>query len=701
MNFDFLYHSYTLTVTIFAAVFGMAYPLMLQAIERIDDKYTSSVLSTDLRKRWQFKGFNVLIVCCIVILPMLAYLLKAANSIQQKYIIVSIAIMLIIALMIDVVLLVKRVLVFYSPVELFDFLDSRDDINNTGALLDLARFAEKTDDYILYVSSLSSVFSYIIKEQRETLKGQVIVYSESVNGILAKIAKRIGDTSRTDDRYNYVGIVPVIYSNEVEGRISADTFLRMWEMVNRAAKSGNTGWFRDYWTYADQYYRFTIHNTTTDAKRINMKEFYHYHVVIGGLLVYFKHNEWLRHIMHFTQELPAHFALVPGTLSKVFDEVRYFDQLLSKPFGVYQKYQFYGLERGVRMDDAIVGFAYQYLALLIIRIWTYKNYNYNYADPLELPNTDDESVEANDDMIICVEQLKKNVSRWYENGQVLEFGLKDVAKDDVIQKLDDYIVALKMKIQEISNREDVDLYKAHVIRDEMIVANANIPTLIPMKKDGECVDESLYNTDSTPVHVVQTIEKPYITKGSLKSMGNFGTCLVTALNNAILNHYLTICFQHMPKAISYNINQRDLLRAIDNLNLPDGYVIVEMGNALDLYELKKKITFIDNERLYNGQRIVNMGMSRFSPCLWVVKESEIPFVEILETESTGNDLSEIDATNHLYSNIENLQKPYIVSLVQTIKVYTLKDNSKSCLLKVMYNYGNDTYDMDKVSSLGN
>lgn len=701
MNFDFLYHSYTLTITIFAAVFGMAYPLMLQAIERIDDKYTSSVLSTDLRKRWQFKGFNVLIICCIVILPMLAYLLEATNNIQQKYVIISIATMLIIALMIDVVLLVRRVLVFYSPVELLEFLESRDNIKNINALLDLARFAEKTDDYILYVSSLSSAFDYIIKEQRESPGGQVVVYSESVNGILAKIAKRIGDTSRIDDRYNYVGIVPVIYSNEVEGRISDDTFLRMWEMVNRAAKSGNTGWFRDYWTYADQYYRFAIHNTTTDAERKNMKEFYHYHVMIGGLLVYFKHNEWLRHIMHFTQELPALFALVPGTLSKVFDEVRFFDQLLNKPFGVYQKYQFYGLERGARMDDAIVGFVYQYLALLIIRIWTYKDYNYNYAYPLEVPMADDESIEANDDMIICVEQIKKNVSRWYENGTVREFGLKDVGQDDVIQKLDDYIVELKMKIQEISNREDVDPYKARVIRDETIVSNANIPTLIPMKKDGECVDESLYITVSTPVHVVQAIEKPYITKGSLKSMGNFGTCLVIALNNAILNDYLAICFQHMPKAISYNINQRDLLRAIDKLNLPDGYAIVEMGNALDLYELKKNLSFIDNERSYNGRRIINLGLSRFSPCLWIVKESEIPFMEIMETESTDDDLSEIDATNHIYSNIENLQKPYNVSLVQTIKVYILKNNSKTCLLKVMYNYGSDAYDMDKVSSLEN
>ena len=77
----------------------------------------------------------------------------------------------------------------------------------------------------------------------------------------------------------------------------------------------------------------------------------------------------------------------------------------------------------------------------------------------------------------------------------------------------------------------------------------------------------------------------------------------------------------------------------------------------------------------------------------------MPFMEILETESAGSDLSEIDSMNHLYSNMENLQKPYNVSLVQTIKVYVLKNFSKKCLLKVMYNYGSATYDLDKVGSL--
>ena len=655
MNFDFLYHSYTFTITIFAAVFGMAYPLMLQAIERIDDKYTSSVLATDLRKRWQFKTFNVLIILCIICLPILAYIIEA--------------------------------------------IDNKNDVKNANALLDLARFAEKADEFILYTSSLASVFKYILDEQKDANYEGPIEYSKEVNDILAKIAKKVGDTSQNDDRYNYVGLVPVIYNYNIHGRISAVTFLRMWEMVNRAAKAGNSGWFRDYWTYADQYYRFAIYDRSTETIRANMMEFYHYHVMVGALLVYFKRYDWLRHIMHFSQEMPARFALIPGTLTKISSELRYLEQLLSKPFGVYQKYQFYGLDKGVRMDDAIVGYAYQYLALLVVRLWTYDDYNYNYANPFDLPLGSDDSIEANEDMIISVEQLKKQVERWYDNGAINEFGFSNIPPvKDVKDKLDEYIVALKVKNKEIESRDEVDEHKAQVIKDEIIVGNAYSHCSVPMISNGWKPDDS-YIGYSTPVLVSQTLEKPFITKGTNKSMGNFGNCLVTTLNFELVNEYIRISRVQMPSSIKYSINQRHLLDAIDKLDLPEDYMIVEWGNALNMYELKKRLTYNDDEVSYNGHKILNLGMCGYPACLWFVKEDDLPLMEIVDTSTMSADFSEIDHTNYLYSNIDHLKSPYDIQLVQSIKVYTHKKFRKTCLFKVQFDYVDNTYDLDKVVKL--
>lgn len=700
MKFDFLYHTYTLTITVFAAVFGMAYPLILQAIERIDQKYTSSVLSTDLRKRWQFKAFNVLIIVCIACVGILAYVLECFDNEWWKYGVVSAAVFLILLLMIDVVLLVQQIIDYYSPKDLLRMLKKNAKKRDADALLDLAKFAAKTDDFMLHVNSLSEIASLFYEEQQKAPKDKPVEYSPELYDILSKVAKRVGDPTLFDDRYNYIGILATVYNHSSEGGLSQDTLLRIWEMVNRAAKAGNTGWFRDYWTYADQYYRFYKLNGRTPLSDNNLKEFYQYHVMIGGLLIYFKRYDWLTHIMRFSQSQPGKFELIPGTLGRIFDMVWLVDELNEKPFGLYKKYQYLGLEEGAKIDDAIAGYTYQYLALLIIRLWTYNDYNINYADPFILPAADEEFVENNERMINRVEWMKKNVERWYNNGLVTEFGLSNVPDVNVVKsKLDEYIGVLKQKIIEIDEHDEVDEHKAKVIRDEMIVHNANRYCPIPMKVDDEVLDETQFNTTSTPIRVTNRIEKPFITKGSKKELGNFGGSLVHDLNFRMLNEYLRADFSMMPYSISYSINQKDLLEAIDRLELPEDYVIVEIGNALELYEFRDKITVDGDNRMYNGHKIVSLGMAGFTNSIWILRGSEVPFIEIVETAFTGGSYTEIDANNHLYSNIDNIKPPYDVQLVQTIKVYAPKDYGNTCLLKVMCDYSGNKYELDKVTNI--
>lgn len=700
MKFDFLYHTYTLTITVFAAVFGMAYPLILQAIERIDQKYTSSVLSTDLRKRWQFKAFNYLIFVCIACVGILAYVLECVDNEWWKYGVVSAAVFLILLLMIDVVLLVQQIIDYYSPKNLLQLLKKNAKKRDADALLDLAKFAAKTDDFMLHVNSLSEIASLFYEEQQKAPKDKPVEYSSELYDILSKVAKRVGDPTLFDDRYNYIGILATVYNYGSEGGLSSNTLQKTWEMVNRAAKAGNTGWFRDYWTYADQYYRFYELNGRTPLGDNNLKEFYRYHVMMGGLLIYFKRYDWLTHIMRFSQSQPEKFELIPGTLGRIFEMVWLVDELNEKPFGLYKNYQYLGLEEGAKIDDVIAGYTYQYLALLIIRLWTYNDYNINYSDPFILPAADEEFVENNERMINRVEWMKKNVERWYNNGLVTEFGFSNVPDVNVVKsKLDEYIVILKQKIIEIDSRDEVDEYKAKVIRDEMIVHNAKSYCPIPMKENDEVLDETQFNTTSTPIIETNRIEKPYITKGSKKELGNFGGSLVHGLNFRMLNEYLRVAFSMMPFSVSYSINQKDLLEVIDRLELPEDYVIVEIGNALELYEFRDKITVEGNNRMYNGHEILSLGMADSSNCLWILRGSEVPFMEIIETAFTGGGYTEIDANNHLYSNIDNIKPPYDVQLMQTIKVYAPKDYGNTCMLKVMCDYSGNKYELDKVTNI--
>ena len=55
--FDFTNYTYSGMLSIVAAVFGIAYPQINASIERIDDKYGSSLLTTRLKNE---KAFAIL-----------------------------------------------------------------------------------------------------------------------------------------------------------------------------------------------------------------------------------------------------------------------------------------------------------------------------------------------------------------------------------------------------------------------------------------------------------------------------------------------------------------------------------------------------------------------------------------------------------------------------------------------------------------
>ena len=74
-------------------------------------------------------------------------------------------------------------------------------------------------------------------------------------------------------------------------------------------------------------------------------------------------------------------------------------------------------------------------------------------------------------------------------------------------------------------------------------------------------------------------------------------------------------------------------------------------------------------------------------------------MEIIETASTGGGYTEIDNNNDLYSNIDAITAPYDVQLIQYIKVYAPKAFSNTCLLKVMYDYSGNKFELDKVTDI--
>lgn len=71
--------------------------------------------------------------------------------------------------------------------------------------------------------------------------------------------------------------------------------------------------------------------------------------------------------------------------------------------------------------------------------------------------------------------------------------------------------------------------------------------------------------------------------------------------------------------------------------------------------------------MYNGHEILSLGMADSSNCLWILRGSEVPFMEIVRVLLQEVAIQRL-MHNHLYSNIDNIKPPYDVQLVQTISI---------------------------------
>ena len=143
-----------------------------------------------------------------------------------------------------------------------------------------------------------------------------------------------------------------------------------------------------------------------------------------------------------------------------------------------------GLDHGINNDTDIISEAYRYLALLIIRIWSYQDYNYTYSNPLTVPQADYDNADINEKRIFILKRLKKYAIEWLDSDVFKYIRFNNIPKiDDVKKILDDCANECKKMNQEIDGREGYDEQKLKRITDEATRVNYENYITIPSQTD--------------------------------------------------------------------------------------------------------------------------------------------------------------------------------------------------------------------------
>lgn len=506
-----------------------------------------------------------------------------------------------------------------------------------------------------------------------------VVYSKEIQYAIERIGLLSSDMSNPSYFTLYNDIISVIYDHINDVEISQNTYRLVWQMLNRIVVACNFVWFKQYWSWAVQYETFKYKGGKHTE---SYKRFYFFHVMVGALLCFNKRYEWLSFILFYTNKQPENFGLVPNTYQEIIDNAEYIYYMSEQPFYFESNFQMDGVAVGARNDSIIVGAAYDYLALLFIRLWSL-DYNVSNAEPLDIPYIDMTDIERNEALARMTGMLKIKVKGWYDKGRINEVELRELPEEGiVIRMLDDFIQKIDNQNKYIYENAEPDKEKLEKLEEDIRESAKRYFSYFPSQSDSK-LNRFKAIPDKHSLYFEYRIEKSVLIKERSISYTNLPDVLIKNLIYQAVSYYEHV-FIHNSAKHTYKIKYDDIGIAIEKLGLANDYVILSFGEYI-------------SDRFGIINTLINVE-SRMS-CVIVLRKDQLPFVEYEAEKQDDEDMVEIYGDSHLYSNVRYLTKNKPLKLKQTMVIYIPKASIEYIRLNVDHFTLSSRFDLDDIESV--
>ena len=205
--FDFTNYTYSALVTFIAMVIGMAYPSLLQAIQRIDETYHDDLMIRRFKEESTYKHFNEVLILAVgggFILPFLLYMLDRMNMTIVSSALLCVQAVVTFILIVQSIRLCGLIITYYNTTDLLRHLEN----NGSSALpqrLKIMLRAAESGNEDTYRLSLESIYEQIVRYQtqfydRMENKNYSIDYPNDYYGIFRKIVK----ATTQKERYGFL-----------------------------------------------------------------------------------------------------------------------------------------------------------------------------------------------------------------------------------------------------------------------------------------------------------------------------------------------------------------------------------------------------------------------------------------------------------------------------------------------------------------
>jgi len=656
-------------IKIIIALLGLAYPILLQVIARLDEKYESENIATLFKTEWEWKAFRYTLIASLVAVFIWSLKFEPVIELNEltriicnsEILVASTAILLVISFF----FFVNKVIKYYTPYGLIRYLIASH---------------EKSNSPVKYIPELSDLFLLSIKRQQTSLARPLSIF-------FAKAFWKIRDKSTNepvtypyeyyDTAYKAIEELAILKEKRtyfLEHRISVETWLLggmqgkgisdityacLWKSLLLAVRYKQDDLIVNHWKTCHQYYvsnlpyispkydqttkNFQVSNQESVDKREEERlKFIEFHYALGGLLTYKERYTCMKRLFRHTQSEPGKYELLPESMYEIFKF--YFD--IKDPFyerkysWISHKYPFPELS-GLNADGAIKQWIMSYMAILFLRQHTIHPYLMTMR-PLDFPLVPDTQSEIRK-WINGLDFFKKLVIKHLRNEELLKTLNLDFITHEWCSKNEklyptEFIEKFKAKLEGAyhTNAMTLPLSDEKVTQffdaTKMIIESA-IEKLQPINNATTIEDN---NSEKFYVNGQKRLQsKDAFSENPEVSHTNFESFLASIISTNIDKGLGAMFFQKISK--SYLLKSEDILRAIDKLGINDDYVIINFGINLDHYinQLPRDFTMLQKPP------------SRFNKVVFRIKECFSIFQKkindvLRKKPSTGKYIGTID-----------------------------------------------------------
>ena len=673
-------------VSFIATILGIAYPILLQVVSKLDEKYASTHIVELFKHEKDWKLFNtflvsslaLLLIYILIVLPF--YLAPQGPGLYLTLILISLLILSTVLLITFFLLFVRKVLIYYSLLDIVKYFIQKDrnaledtDSPHFNALRDILLFSIRQHNESIALTISDYIYERF-QEFNKSHKTTDIEYPFIFYDLIYKVIEEL--VKKKIQKFSFLEVRTIggiwLLGKFSNNKVHEITYSWMWRNILLAVEHERDDMIIQYWQQADQHITYNLsghfNRSLSDSEEPKQKEeiieeknrFLEFNYVLGGLLLYKKRYTCIKRLFNYTSSIPPQYNLLPQTLDQVFELYFKFMDPYYENFRFISSRYFFPDTEGFGSEGIVKYWVCRYAATLFLRQYTIIPYLIT-MQPLDLPSipSDLKNKKMWIDYLDSFNELVKNVLEDIQSTKIL--GLDFIteewcAKNDKLSPFkifEETISRAVLEFDQIKTSQEISSAKI----DKFIETSDSILTNV-IEPYQQINNQKRINNESKSWFIsgVNTIiDKSTFADNQEAESIDYDSFLPETMAQKFADG-ISETFVINPRR-KYIVKESEIFCAISNLKVnPKKHVIITFGQNLQYYiDTLKEVGLTNNS--FNDIELINFPKYNYNivgDTFFILKKTDLPkiiFHPPDEEELGKYRLRPINRTYNIYGNV--------------------------------------------------